>query len=56
MMQFGIGVEIIGFFSIGLDYYIPTSKKVIVWQGFGVREPQTFEKMIRLGFNFGWEL
>jgi len=56
MIQSGAGIDIVDFFSLGFDYYIPTIKQVIVWRGFGVREPQTFEKMIRLGFNFGWEL
>lgn len=56
MIQFGIGVNVAEFFSIGLDYYIPTTKKVIVWRGLEVKEPRTFEKMIRLGFNFGWDL
>ncbi|HAB53434.1 MAG: hypothetical protein A2315_06170 [Ignavibacteria bacterium RIFOXYB2_FULL_35_12] len=56
MFHFGFGLEVTEFLSIGLDYYIPTSKKVIVWQGLFDKEPQTFKKMIRLGFNFGWDI
>ena len=56
IIQLGIGVDIFDFLSIGLDYYVPTSKKVIVWRGLFEKQPQTFESMIRLGFNFGWDL
>lgn len=56
MVQFGIGVDMANFFSIGLDYYIPSSKKIIVWRGLGVKEPQEFDKMKRLAFNFGWNI
>jgi hypothetical protein len=56
MIHFGVGVDVADFLSIGLDYYIPTTKKVILWTGLFEKEPQTFERMIRLGFNFGWDL
>jgi len=56
MIHFGAGVDVAEFFSVGLDYYMPTSKKVILWSGLYEKVPQTFEKMIRLSFNFGWEL
>lgn len=56
MVQLGIGVDVANFLSIGLDYYIPTSKKVIYWTGLFEKEPRAFTSMIRLGFNFGWDL
>lgn len=56
MVHFGAVVEVADFLSIGLDYYIPTSKKVILWSGLYEKVPQKFERMIRLGFNFGWDI
>jgi len=56
MIHLSVGVDVIEFLSIGLDYYIPTSKEVIVWQGFPEKQAQTFESMIRLASNFSWDI
>lgn len=62
MLKGGIGFDISSITSIELDYYIPTTKKIIGGQrGFNSSGKETFfthtfKSMIRLGFVFAWEL
>ena len=60
MLQAGIGVNIISSISAELNYFYPTSKKIIedssILYGSQKYLSTTFEGMIRLGFVFSWNL
>ncbi len=58
MIQLGTGIMIGTLFSLTVDYFIATSKKIIdsyrLYDTYDDYSNQKFESMIRFGFALGW--
>lgn len=56
MLKAGFGIDIFKTFSIEVDYYVPTQKKVIIKSGIAKRFSEKIENMFRLSFIWAWEI